>query len=153
MNTIIFLGDPDSAEFDPTLHRNMNEALAVLRKRLELFQPEALCLFELFVPWIYSRPLTPGQPVDGVWLRRRFRMFPFLRLDELLAHAQRDLDRVDASPVDRMAGLREVKPDLSELVAAFWRRDGRKLLVILLTIVALPAIAISLYAAAVSLLT
>ncbi len=124
MDTIITLEDPDSADFDPNLHRNMNEALAVLRKQLELFQPEALCLFELFVPWIYSRPLTPGQPVDAVWLRRRFRMFPFLRIDELLGHALRDLDRVEAPPDERMAGLREVKPYLRELLAAFWQRDG-----------------------------
>jgi len=124
MNTIITLEDPDSADFDPDLHRNMNDALAVLRKQLELFEPEALRLFELFVPWIYSRPLTPGQPVDAAWLRRRFKMFPFLRVDELLGHAQRDLDRVQAPPSERMAGLREVKPELRELWAAFWQRDG-----------------------------
>jgi hypothetical protein len=153
MNTFITIEDPDSADFDPNLHRNVNEALAVLRKQLELFQPEALCLFELFVPWIYSRPFTPGQPVDAAWLRRRFKMFPFLRVDELLAHAQRDLDRMEAPPSERMAGLREVKPYLCELAAAFWRRDCRKLLGILLMIVALPATVISLCAAAVSLLT
>lgn len=125
MNTIITtLEDPDSADFDPTLHRNMNDALAVLRRQLELFEPEALRLFELFVPWIYSRPLTPGQPVDAAWLRRRFKMFPFTRVDELLAHAQRDLDRLEAPPSERMAGLREVKPDLRELLIAFWQRDG-----------------------------
>lgn len=124
MNTFITIEDPDSADFDLNLHRNMNDALAVLRKQLELFQPEALRLFELFVPWIYSRPLTPGQPVNAAWLRRRFKMFPFLRVDELLAHAQRDLDRMEASPSERMAGLREVKPYLVELLTAFWQRDG-----------------------------
>jgi hypothetical protein len=152
MNTIITFEGPDSADLDPNVHRNMNDALAQLRKQLELFEPEALRLFELFVPWIYSRPLTPGQPVDAVWLRRRFRMFPFLRLDELLGHAKRDLDRVEAPPSERTAGLREVKADLKELLVAFWQRDGRKLLGPLLRIVGLAVIAASVCAGALSLL-
>jgi hypothetical protein len=152
MNTIITLEDPGRADFDPKLHRNMNDALALLHKQLELFEPEALRLFELFVPWIYSRPLTPGQPVDAVWLRRRFRMFPFLRLDELLGHAQRDLDRVEAPPSERMAGLREVKADLKELLVAFWHRDASKLFRPLLRIVGLAVIAVGVCAGALSLL-
>jgi hypothetical protein len=152
MNTIITLEDPGRADLDPNLHRNMNDALALLHEQLELFEPEALRLFDLFVPWIYSRPLTPGQPVDAAWLRRRFKMFPFLRVDELLGHAQRDLDRVEAPPSERMAGLREVKSDLKELLVAFWQRDGRKLFVPLLGIVGLAVIAASVCAGVLSLL-
>jgi hypothetical protein len=79
-------------------------------------------------------------------------MFPFLRVDELLGHAQRDLDRVEAPPSERMAGLREVKSDLKELLVAFWQRDGRKLFVPLLGIVGLAVIAASVCAGVLSLL-
>jgi hypothetical protein len=125
MNTIITLEDPYSADFDPNLHRNMNDALAVLRKQLELFEPEAL---------------------------RLFKMFPFLRVDELLGHAQRDLDRVQAPLSERMAGLREVKSDLKELLVAFWQRDGGKLFVPLLGIGGLAVMAVGVCAGALSLL-
>lgn len=125
MNTLTTPMAMCSAQVEPKLHPNMAEALQALRNELDLFQPEALPLFEIFEPWIYATHCRPGIPVDGGQLRHRFLMFPFTRVEELLKHARASTLIAGSTVSQRTAGFREVATDLRQLLSAFVRRDGR----------------------------
>jgi len=125
MNTLTTSMAMCSAQLEPKLHPNMTEALQALRDELELLQPEALPLFEMFEPWVYATHCRPGVLIDGGQLRHRFLMFPFTRMEELLKHAIASTRVKGGTVAQRTSGLREVAADLRQLLSAFAQRDGR----------------------------
>lgn len=111
--------------YQTDLHANMAEALEALRVELGARRPEALPLYELFVPWVYAAHIWPGERVNGRNLRVRFLVFPYQRLEELVNHAKTTTRIKGGTAAQRTAGFREVRGDLRELWDAFMLRDGR----------------------------